>query len=1493
MPTGAIIRPIQYAPITKSDNQPSGQISPGPEYKSTISQSNISPEQISEISQRTVSQYPQAPFREYTVINGYWYGVQNIGGETLYTKLNEASPGSYPNPGYTYQRFSSIPSSVIQPGERPTPPSPGSPKSEWRAYSEALASWERASFLREMDTRTAGMSWDEVGRAWENIRLPNLELRAQQIFEASMPKVPSEKYLSLLSQYQQQKQNIVSSSGLLVPTGAGFVNLTTGESIIPSNIQAAPIPSGPEIKLPTELPSPITRGLMGQIAYEKLGMDYLIGGTALVQGEKPFSIQLPTIPQETAVKIRETMLSIPVVGNLYSAGEYIGADIILSQKIAEYEKTYSQFQSQGLISGNVFKGTEQQFAQLNRQFEEIQRIQSLQTQAAERALGVSFPELRTQTAVTGKAYEIGHGVTEWLNTNVISPGVEMAGKLSPALPVLLGGMAVTPIPTQILPRTFEFSTGLVKGVASVPEYVGMVVVGAEGLIKHPQGLPGAIVLGGYIQAKGAYEGITTRPVEFAGELVGSAIGLHAAGKGISRVTGLGFGLSEIPTGKVERIISYEGGKRIVTEKPISVTISGLYWRNPLERPFIGKTETLSARPLFGLTWGKPIGGIEPFVGRYILPTDVPIGAGYIPITPSDWAFARPTMESRLTTTGFNFYNIWEKTFKARGVAYGMEGSLAPELEEPWGRIAPTTIGEPAWREVTEYIRKFREDMVVYGSTTVRTFTGEYGRITLGDLDVNIRPDRAKIHAENIYNIVKKYRPELRELVHETSMITGETGRYTARLPSGEIVLDLHPYWEAKWDTPKSGLVESGGIRMMPLSRTVWGKTMFFLQYREIGPGMAVIEPYSGRFKDPADLALIMGKYTRDVLNKPLKWDINRIRSLGRLKLAQESAEISVAFEEYTRRYAREGIPLIEEARPALRGLDLTRAPKPEVDIRAGSLVEINGEWYLHPAEINMYNEVKISAARGVEIPENVFATDKFGREVKSFPIREIGRVDIKFGRGTKNAIAATHTHPTGTIKFEPLFDIKSLYLKKILTETPILKKYFKDISQFEGPDLVSLKLPIEVKQKNLPLHHGDFSALIYKKFSIHGVISEDYLQVGKIGSNPRKLDVNTIFEETKIGWVERYETIYKNLLKSEKVGIFDLKKRAEINMKAYSEAMYETIKEIYEKTGGSYEKIPIKEVIDRSIGQKSISPEQKIISDYYTPNKQLKSKIYPYLGYSHDFIDRTIPPKEFYEIKKALSSKYPFIPVVKPTGKYPSVSYSQTVKYPQISGYTTTEPYKSVNYPSGVSYPKVTTYLTIGKYPSVSYPGQTKYPATPSYPIPGKYSSVNYPVPQKYPGIPTYPVSGKYPSVPRPSVPEYPKVSIYPGNIPTTTKYPGISKLTQVYPSTIKPGSQKQPITKPGSFVFRKLPKEVTFTLPRPKLLITKETPKKKKGIRKHFDVMGSKWNIRSPVPRPGISPLTGPQLKNELKIYNLMKSRKRETYEIHGPFEKIEVLTR
>ena len=63
---------------------------------------------------------------------------------------------------------------------------------------------------------------------------------------------------------------------------------------------------------------------------------------------------------------------------------------------------------------------------------------------------------------------------------------------------------------------------------------------------------------------------------------------------------------------------------------------------------------------------------------------------------------------------------------------------------------------------------------------------------------------------------------------------------------------------------------------------------------------------------------------------------------------------------------------------------------------------------------------------------------------------------------------------------------------------------------------------------------------------------------------------------------------------------------------------------------------------------------------------------------------------------------------------------------------------------------------------------------------------------------------------------------------------------------------------------------------------------KHKKKLRLHFDVRGSKWIIKNPIPRPEVvlGGETGKQYKNELKIYGKHYSKK--TYTVHAPFDVI-----
>jgi hypothetical protein len=60
------------------------------------------------------------------------------------------------------------------------------------------------------------------------------------------------------------------------------------------------------------------------------------------------------------------------------------------------------------------------------------------------------------------------------------------------------------------------------------------------------------------------------------------------------------------------------------------------------------------------------------------------------------------------------------------------------------------------------------------------------------------------------------------------------------------------------------------------------------------------------------------------------------------------------------------------------------------------------------------------------------------------------------------------------------------------------------------------------------------------------------------------------------------------------------------------------------------------------------------------------------------------------------------------------------------------------------------------------------------------------------------------------------------------------------------------------------------------------------KKLRTHFDVRGSKWIIKNPIPRPEVvlGGEKGTQYRNELRIYDKQYSKK--TYTVHLPFDSI-----
>lgn len=147
----------------------------------------------------------------------------------------------------------------------------------------------------------------------------------------------------------------------------------------------------------------------------------------------------------------------------------------------------------------------------------------------------------------------------------------------------------------------------------------------------------------------------------------------------------------------------------------------------------------------------------------------------------------------------------------------------------------------------------------------------------------------------------------------------------------------------------------------------------------------------------------------------------------------------------------------------------------------------------------------------------------------------------------------------------------------------------------------------------------------------------------------------------------------------------------------------------------------------------------------------------------------------------------------------------------------------------------------------------------------------------------------------------------YSYEIPTRTesyKYPGRSyeypftsqqKTSKYSPppfSTTKGTTTRTHRGQTFGGMHRHIPFKTTgwFTVPltRKRTLLFEEEDKHKKKLRLHFDVRGSKWIIKNPIPRPEVvlGGESGKQYKNELKIYDKQYSKK--GYTVHMPFDII-----
>ncbi|MDD4921631.1 MAG: hypothetical protein PHS30_04025 [Bacteroidales bacterium] len=185
------------------------------------------PEGKAQIAREMPGMRPDAPYSTYEIHDGYYWGVTPSGRQdrlnpsTQRVPIPEAAvhgPGIY-EPGREPIKPTVSQQNVFEgsgPGGKPT-------KAELRLFADVKASQIRAEYNQSIPSWYTQDYREAIGPA------PNQYLLASEIFQQSLPSGPSQKYLDLVSQYNRQRFNILSSSGTLVPTERGYQDLITGE----------------------------------------------------------------------------------------------------------------------------------------------------------------------------------------------------------------------------------------------------------------------------------------------------------------------------------------------------------------------------------------------------------------------------------------------------------------------------------------------------------------------------------------------------------------------------------------------------------------------------------------------------------------------------------------------------------------------------------------------------------------------------------------------------------------------------------------------------------------------------------------------------------------------------------------------------------------------------------------------------------------------------------------------------------------------------------------------------------------------------------------------------------------------------------------------------------------------------------------------------------------------------------------------------------------
>lgn len=257
------------------------------------------------------------------------------------TRLNPATADTYPNPTYQYS-YGRTGTPTYSPGSagnvtigasaRPEAPGPGSTKKQIAAYAESLAAWEREQMWRQIPANATQQEIEDwYGEA--RFDLPTQERREYDIYRSMLPAGPTAKQQAIEAQYAQQKGTILSSSGILRPTGTetysyvddsgwyqeqgtrvtGWQNVTRGGVFAPTDVK--PEVLGVAAQSVGGAVVPVVRasqGMIGDIAHSMLSQDYIVRGGVLP------SIPQQKAPEPTGVAAPDTTIT-PTTGPKYGS----------------------------------------------------------------------------------------------------------------------------------------------------------------------------------------------------------------------------------------------------------------------------------------------------------------------------------------------------------------------------------------------------------------------------------------------------------------------------------------------------------------------------------------------------------------------------------------------------------------------------------------------------------------------------------------------------------------------------------------------------------------------------------------------------------------------------------------------------------------------------------------------------------------------------------------------------------------------------------------------------------------------------------------------------------------------------------------------------------------------------------------------------------------------------------------------------------------------